>query len=488
MDRPTQQPAQPQQPAARDMVYCHECENEWYRDEHGLTCPECGSDFTEIIEADHDPRDERMLDEEGDDLPDLPPLLHPFHNHQPWRVMPDPDEGDVNQIQWRQNGPHSFSVTGTIYRSYTPNQHGGNEAGHDHDPPPLMGFANIVQNIIGAGIGGGQRQTQEEANQTAGGEATPGTPAAPGATPNPQPNPNHQQGGFAGGPRFHYHQTARLFPRDANNAQPHLEPVDDMHNVIAQLFNVIGGPMVQDGPHADGRPQQTGLPPIHPFAALFNTLLNPGNAAHGDFVYSQEALDRIITQLMEQNSTGNAPGPATPDAIKALPKIKVTLEMLGSDNRAECSICMDEVNIGEEVTELPCHHWFHEQCVGMWLGEHDTCPHCRKGIMDHKKQNDSNNLDSSNTTASNTREPSDAAASSSSDPTSHMPGSYGTIDAETAGDPYTAPESPEQQRLHQQQQARPSSNRQPSSSSAHSDGSSGGLGERIRRGLFGAPR
>lgn len=55
--------------------------------------------------------------------------------------------------------------------------------------------------------------------------------------------------------------------------------------------------------------------------------------------------------------------------------------MMGSDGKAECSVCMDAVNIGDEVTVLPCNHWFHEDCVGAWLKEHDTCPHCRAGIM-----------------------------------------------------------------------------------------------------------
>lgn len=43
-------PAAPAQPSGhRDMMFCHECQDEWYRDMHGLTCPECGSDFTEIV-------------------------------------------------------------------------------------------------------------------------------------------------------------------------------------------------------------------------------------------------------------------------------------------------------------------------------------------------------------------------------------------------------------------------------------------------------
>src|SRR5207248_6641402 len=33
----------------QELVYCHRCQNEWYRNEHGLTCPNCESDFTEIV-------------------------------------------------------------------------------------------------------------------------------------------------------------------------------------------------------------------------------------------------------------------------------------------------------------------------------------------------------------------------------------------------------------------------------------------------------
>lgn len=40
----------------RDLVFCHECENEWFRDEGGLTCPECTSDFTEIVSGASLPR------------------------------------------------------------------------------------------------------------------------------------------------------------------------------------------------------------------------------------------------------------------------------------------------------------------------------------------------------------------------------------------------------------------------------------------------
>ena len=32
-----------------DVVYCHTCDNEWFRDDWGLTCPHCDSEATEIV-------------------------------------------------------------------------------------------------------------------------------------------------------------------------------------------------------------------------------------------------------------------------------------------------------------------------------------------------------------------------------------------------------------------------------------------------------
>src|SRR5258708_35807035 len=33
----------------REVVYCHQCEHEWYQDEHGLVCPRCEGEITEIV-------------------------------------------------------------------------------------------------------------------------------------------------------------------------------------------------------------------------------------------------------------------------------------------------------------------------------------------------------------------------------------------------------------------------------------------------------
>lgn len=154
--------------------------------------------------------------------------------------------------------------------------------------------------------------------------------------------------------------------------------IDDIRilGTLLQSLNTANG-MNQNG----NQPGPGGLPPNFPFHSIFAQILNPANAANGDAVYTEEALDRVISQFMEQANGSTAPGPASAEAIQGLPKKEVDKSMMGSDGKAECSVCMDSVEIGDEVTVLPCSHWFHGDCVGAWLKEHDTCPHCRQGIM-----------------------------------------------------------------------------------------------------------
>lgn len=121
------------------------------------------------------------------------------------------------------------------------------------------------------------------------------------------------------------------------------------------------------------------------------SLINPANAMAGDAVYSQEALDRIITNLMEANPQSNAAPPATEQGLKDLDRKTVDRTMLGLDGKTECSICIDDMEEGQTAVFLPCKHWFHEECVVLWLREHNTCPICRSPIEKNERTNNNNN-------------------------------------------------------------------------------------------------
>ncbi|KAE9595106.1 putative aminoacyltransferase, E1 ubiquitin-activating enzyme [Lupinus albus] len=84
--------------------------------------------------------------------------------------------------------------------------------------------------------------------------------------------------------------------------------------------------------------------------------------------------DGFIDQGMVLNNRPGPP-PTASSAIAALPIVKVTRSHLASD--PNCPICKDEFEVGVEVRELPCKHFYHSDCILPWLQIHNTCPVCR---------------------------------------------------------------------------------------------------------------
>ncbi|KAJ7651662.1 hypothetical protein DFH06DRAFT_1207719 [Mycena polygramma] len=104
----------------------------------------------------------------------------------------------------------------------------------------------------------------------------------------------------------------------------------------------------------------------------------------GDYVFNQEALDQIITQLMENNNAGR-PVPATEEIIENLPR--EVLETGSLTLEKDCAVCKDQFKLDTEdpdeqvVVTLPCKHPFHEPCILPWLKSSGTCPVCRYALV-----------------------------------------------------------------------------------------------------------
>lgn len=44
-----------------------------------------------------------------------------------------------------------------------------------------------------------------------------------------------------------------------------------------------------------------------------------------------------------------------------------------------CAICLEEYEIGDQLRELPCKHFFHSQCIDPWFKDvHGICPVCKR--------------------------------------------------------------------------------------------------------------
>ena len=346
----------------RELVFCHACENEWYRDQNGLECPGCHSDVVEVIDRNNDPRNARIdststSDDEGEDLSRNADALphHPLHRHNPWaNDIPDPDEGDIEHVAF--NPAPGIHFQRTTFRSTSPPGH------NSRDPfPPL--FTSFTAGLLNGGH------------------------VAPGA--------GHHQGPFSppGSQHVHPPRYHSPFPTNPPGNPPFRTNVrvfgagDQSINSLHAVMQTMLASIQANAVHADSdnRGPNQGPREGNAFDFILQSLTqlhDPTRAAHGDAVFTDEALDRIISQMMDQQGgAGSAPGPATAAAIAALPKKQADKDMVGTDGKAECSVCMDAVTLGDEVTVLPCKHWFHGECVGAWLTEHDTCPHCRQGIM-----------------------------------------------------------------------------------------------------------
>lgn len=112
----------------------------------------------------------------------------------------------------------------------------------------------------------------------------------------------------------------------------------------------------------------------------------------GDYVYNQEALDNIISQLME-NSNSHRPVPASDEIMEDLPRdvLEEGSPMLEKD----CAVCKDQFQANPEdpaeliVVTLPCKHPFHEPCIMPWLKSSGTCPVCRYQLVPQPEQHSS---------------------------------------------------------------------------------------------------
>jgi len=52
------------------------------------------------------------------------------------------------------------------------------------------------------------------------------------------------------------------------------------------------------------------------------------------------------------------------------------------DNDAEnpdhqCAVCLSEFESGQLLRALPCQHYFHQDCIDLWMAKRNTCPICR---------------------------------------------------------------------------------------------------------------
>ncbi|KIW08820.1 uncharacterized protein PV09_00750 [Verruconis gallopava] len=341
----------------RETVFCHQCENEWFRSEFGLTCPRCHSDFVEVIEENNNPRDflHRVSDDDEDDEP-----------LNPWApvgggVLPGP-LGSFGQPGFpfsnlpsqpaNRPGP-GFSYSerrtpggGMVITSFSYSSRGAPSPADTH-AQVMQNFSGMIQGLLG--------------------------------------NIHASRGFAAGSPLGSSSGSPSLAqPRNQNDPDAPQQVVDPLASIMSQFFPLQTGHRSPPPPGA-----QDDFQP-NPFMGLMRLILSGHPTlhvyGHGDAAYSQEEFDRIMSQLLEQAQQGGGVPPASEQEIARLPKIRVDQDWLDGQEHKECTICLNEAKLGEDINELWCGHWYHPDCIKMWLDAHDQCPLCRKPLQQSREE------------------------------------------------------------------------------------------------------
>lgn len=144
---------------------------------------------------------------------------------------------------------------------------------------------------------------------------------------------------------------------------------------------------------------------INPFNQTITVQSSPDSdsvaaGSLGDY-FIGPGFEMLLQRLAENDPNRYGTPPAQKEAVEALATVKI-------DETLQCSVCLDDFEVGTEVKLMPCTHKFHSDCLLPWLELHSSCPVCRYQLpADETKTetartvtNDNNGVSSASATTS----------------------------------------------------------------------------------------
>lgn len=307
--------------------WCHQCQTDItpMRAPHPI-CPTCNSEFVEEIEEENHPEDFGADGDTGDETDEYEDI----YNELTDAARQANSRRGVGEMRFVLGGPGGIRIA-------TENVVPGGDA--------LMAtFQNLLQTAAG---GDGRFQAQ----------FGPRPPPNPSGVQNNDPTGAQAAGG-----------TAPAHTQTPNTTNPMAG-----ENLLSALIRQALGEALQGGGVGAAAGIGGAGAPFN-FSSFFNMVGNPG-----DYVLGQTGLDNIITALMEQQQSQNAPPPAPEQVINTLPRQKIGEVEVAAGY--ECAVCKDEYALDDVCIKLPCNHTFHDDCIRPWLQVNGTCPTCRYSLI-----------------------------------------------------------------------------------------------------------
>nr|KYP39074.1 E3 ubiquitin-protein ligase rnf181 family [Cajanus cajan] len=101
----------------------------------------------------------------------------------------------------------------------------------------------------------------------------------------------------------------------------------------------------------------------------------PHRANFGDYLDVRRFED-LLEHLAENDSSRRGAPPASVSFVNNLPHVVIGKEH-EKHGELVCAICKDVLALGTEVSQLPCSHLYHINCILPWLSARNSCPLCR---------------------------------------------------------------------------------------------------------------
>lgn len=103
------------------------------------------------------------------------------------------------------------------------------------------------------------------------------------------------------------------------------------------------------------------------------------------------------TSILKGNGTSAQQGTSSSGVLteKRLDNNKSDGNIKAPEDELTCSVCLEQVNVGELVRSLPCLHQFHSNCIDPWLRQQGTCPVCKYKVSSGWQERDAGEPDAS---------------------------------------------------------------------------------------------
>ena len=100
--------------------------------------------------------------------------------------------------------------------------------------------------------------------------------------------------------------------------------------------------------------------------------------------YTTCMIFRACKCYRDNNSNSNSNSNSNTNNERLIPEKKIKKEVIlytEDFSDQECSICLEEFKINEELIKIDCNHYFHSQCINDWIKFNGSCPLCRLNLL-----------------------------------------------------------------------------------------------------------